>query len=121
MKPSNDDRRQARLEEQWRAWVESEPRLDEDALRAALPFRLPPRRRRRLPIVLLAAAASVVLAVLALRVGHLLDRPGASGSSTSRPALVHRLDSHVVLFVSKDSEPLYIVLADDSAGTGDRS
>ncbi len=109
----------AEFERRWQEWTRREAAIDEDRIRATLPVRLPSRKRRRTRIVLLAAAASLALAVIGVRTSYLWRIPTAAHQFRDTASLVHRLDENVVLFISKDSEPIYIVLADTPAGKGD--
>ncbi len=109
------------IEDKWREWASSESAISDDHLRSTLPVRLPPRRKRRLRFALLAAAASLALVLVGVRVQYFPSNPDDLSQLEGQPSVVHQLDENVVLLISKDTEPLYIVLADIPAGKGDSS
>ena len=115
------DDRLTEFEDRWREWASSQPTIDEDQIRAALPVRLPSRRRRRARVILLAAAACVVFALFGVRALYLARSSTSPPPARERSRVVHHLDGNVVLLISRDSEPLYIMLADVPAGKGELS
>ena len=111
----------AEFEEDWREWAGAEPRIDEQQIRIALPDRLSFGMRRRNRTALLAAAAALVLAAVGLITGRMGREAADPTRLADAPAIVHPLDENVVLFISKDTEPVYIVLAEVPAGRGDQT
>ncbi len=105
------------FEEQLRRWASTPPSIHEDELRQMLPDRLHWRFRRPMRRRLFAAAATLVFATTGIVLMQRSTRPMPNLGTNH--TVVHPVDESVVLFISKDSEPVYIVLAE--AGRGDRS
>lgn len=121
MNGSRPDDRLTEFEDRWREWAATESGITEDQIRATLPASLPLRKKRPVQVALLAVAASLVLVLVGVRSIHYLSGPVGPQQLAEAPTIVHRLDENIVLFISKDSEPVYIMLADVPAGKGDPS
>ena len=101
------------IEDQWREWSRTEPKIDEDQLRRNLLARIPERRRQpRVRLVMVAAAASL----LAVLIGYETTRVPPGPESAVEQLVIHDPGDNVILVLREGGDPIYVAI-DRSRGT----
>ena len=104
------------LEEQWRQWSRSEPKLDERRLKMNLLERIPERRSSRTTrLVLVAAAASM----LALLIGYESSRQPITLPTVGPPEVVYDTGPNVILVLREGAEPIYVLTEPSTRDAGE--